>query len=60
MLTAKQEPHVLENDQGTMGTEDYLFLFMDAETAQRYADKYPLQKWKPRAVTALGLTEVKP
>ena len=33
-----------------MGTNDYLYLFMTLEAAQRYADKYPEANWKVRRI----------
>ncbi len=57
-MSDKYEPYVLENEEGTMGTGDYLYLFITLEEAQRYADKYPNQKWKPRAIGGIGFTEV--
>ena len=52
-----RQPYVLENEEGTMGNNDYLYLFMDQETAQRYADKYPNQNWKLRSVGVIGFEE---
>ena len=57
-MTFKPEPYVLENEEGIMGTEDDLFLFLSLEAAQRHADKYPAKKWKPRLVGVLGFTGV--
>jgi hypothetical protein len=57
-ITPKPEPYVLENEEGIMGTEDDLLVFLSLEAAQRHADKYPAKKWKPRLLGVLGFTGV--
>ena len=57
-MTTQQGPYVLENERGTMGNDDYLYLFLTKEAAQRYADKYPAEKWRLRYVGVIGFTEV--
>jgi hypothetical protein len=57
-MTPKPEPYVLENEEGIMGTEDDLFVFLSLEAAQRHADKYPAKKWKPRLLGVRGFTGV--
>jgi len=49
-VSDNKAPYVLENEHGTMGTIDYLYLFMTLEAAQRYADKYPESNWKARRI----------
>jgi hypothetical protein len=56
-VSAAPEAYVLENEEGTMGGESYLYLFISREAAQYYADKYPAQNWKLRAVGVLGFSE---
>jgi hypothetical protein len=43
-----KQPYVLENEDGTMGNADYVYLFFSEEVAQKYADKYPTLNWKLR------------
>jgi len=57
-MTPTPEPYVLENEEGIMGTEDDLFVFLSLEAAQRHADKYPAKKWKPRLLGVRGFTGV--
>ena len=38
--------YVLENEDGTMGDANYVYLFFSEEVAQKYADKYPTLNWK--------------
>lgn len=48
---------VLENDEGTAGTREYLFLFVSKENAVEFAAKLKRehkQEWEPRKLEGLG------